>query len=653
MNRLKGEPGVTELKTESEPVPLEEENGPKRYTGKKHLVEREDLMSMPYLIQSCYMDRIMKEINDRLWNGSLETILNRKLPQVQIMRRDVRLDRYAFWRLNRTDVLADLDLQISFPAETEGEIQEAAHLWMTLWFSFESMDIHMEVENVEPARDCFDRALIRLSNYLVPIMRINEIDRACEEMWTRYLPDAALNPKRAGAKELASAMGLQVLELRQYGRRNVRSTLYFTEKELRIQNETREGRMDDGSSTAMVWPNTIVVNLGADCGDERDLDIWHECFHYEFHLAFFRLQNMLSTDVGDIRKKKILVDAEKYKSPTSRMEFEAWWGSYALMMPLGFIQPVLEDEYEKAHKAVHAGGYEKHEGFLYSVAIRSIAEKYTLSKARIRTRLLLLKHTGAKGALNWADGHYIRAFAFSAESCGQGQTFTIDREGVWKLYQKDKAFRTVMQTGQFVYVDGHVCINDPDYIIEYNHRMELSPWANGHVDQVCLRFNQKYERSRPQYTFGEMNCCQEYNTRYNEFLDAGGKLTGIEILKQRAEYLKHMPDTFPEAFQYVRKGRMSIEDLAVESHVSHATIERWGKKEQRQYDVDKLVAICVALHMPPWLSQELLKRANLTVQRSGTYGYYGLILDCYFMDSVDEVQEMLENNGLPRLNVAE
>ena len=640
--------------TGAETPSAERENRQKRRPRKRHLMEREELISMPYLIQTHFMDPILKAINFGLRDGSLERIVYRKIPLENAARGNIRVDRFAFWRLNRTDVLADLDVQLSFEVREGGEeAREAVHLWMTLWFSFGTQGVSMEVETVERARDSFERPLIRLSSYLVPILRLDEIDRACEDLWKRYLPDKELNPKKGRANDLARAMGLQVMEVRQLPKQSLYSVLCFSKTEVPAIEEGRHGKPEEGE-TLPVEPNTILVNLGAGHGEERELDVWHECFHYEFHLPFFRLQNLKSTDTGEIRKRKILAEEVHSNGCVSRMEFQAWWGSYALMMPQGFIKPVLEEEMEKAHKEIHAGGYEKHEGFLYSCAIRAIAEKYLLSKARIRTRLLLLKFAGVKGALNWADGHYVRAFAFLLENCRSGQTFTIDRDGVWKLYKQDKVFRNMMQSGQFVYVDGHVCIHDEKYIVRYNHRMELSPWANAHVDQVCLRFNQKFIGNRAEYSYGGgTDMVREYSNFYNGFLDTDGKLNGQAILEARADYIEKMPGTFSGALNYVRKGKMTVQELSVESHVASSTIAHWISKEQRQYDVDKVVAVCIALHLPPWVSQELLKRANLAVKRIGKFGHYGILLDCFFMDTVDEVQEFLENHGLPKLKVSE
>ena len=78
---------------------------------------------------------------------------------------------------------------------------------------------------------------------------------------------------------------------------------------------------------------------------------------------------------------------------------------------------------------------------------------------------------------------------------------------------------------------------------------------------------------------------------------------------------------------------------------------RLRSEERKSYDLDQVVAICIGLHLPPWLSEVLLDRAGLKVKRYGEFGYFGIILDCFYMDDIDAVQNFLSANGLPSLNL--
>ena len=140
-----------------------------------------------------------------------------------------------------------------------------------------------------------------------------------------------------------------------------------------------------------------------------------------------------------------------------------------------------------------------------------------------------------------------------------------------------------------------------------------------------------------------------YIKMYNLFLDQEGTLTAKERLKRQKELMDQMPVSFPDALAYIMKGRIKEEDLAEKSYLSVSTIARLRSEERLNYNLDQIIAICIAMHLPPWLSEALLDRAHLDIKRYGLFGYYREILDCYFMYDIDTVQAFLIENGLKPL----
>ena len=148
-----------------------------------------------------------------------------------------------------------------------------------------------------------------------------------------------------------------------------------------------------------------------------------------------------------------------------------------------------------------------------------------------------------------------------------------------------------------------------------------------------------------------MNCNAEYIKSYNLFLDPEGTLTMKDRLKLQKELMEQMPVSFPDALAYIMKGRFKEEDLAEKSYLSVSTIARLRSEERLSYNLDQIIAICVAMHLPPWLSEALLDRAHLDIKRYGPFGYYREILDCHFMEDIDTVQAFLIDNGLKPLAI--
>ena len=421
--------------------------------------------------------------------------------------------------------------------------------------------------------------------------------------------------------------------------------------------------MEDGATElpppreVHVAENTILLNNAAEQLDE-EVDIFHECLHFDWHYMFFKLQNMFNSDLSKIKKKKIVVTEDsEIKNPLSFMEHQARRGSLALLLPYSVMKDRIHREYQRASVNKRMMGYFNHEGWKYDTVIRNIAGQFSVKKYLVKKRIIMMGHAGARGALNYVDGRYIVPFAFSQlHSDKAGDTYVINRKNLAQIYLNDKQFRSIMSQGDYVFVDGHVCINDPEFVRMTSDGARLTPWANAHVDECCLRFHTVYVKEHtPVYNFGVMNSDEEYNKHYNAFLDRNGSTTSAERKKARDRLVAGIPLSFSDALVYLMKdhgeGKVTVEKLAEASLLSRITVSRLRNEERAAYPLDIVIALCIGLHLPPWLSTILLEKAHLTIHRYGKLGYYGEILDCFFMDSVREVQDFLEKNGYPKLKL--
>jgi len=134
-------------------------------------------------------------------------------------------------------------------------------------------------------------------------------------------------------------------------------------------------------------------------------------------------------------------------------------------------------------------------------------------------------------------------------------------------------------------------------------------------------------------------------------------LSPAQRIARREAFMREMPNSFSDALRYVMAhrdgGAITLEELAAAAQISRKTVERYRSREQNAYDPDKVVALCIALHLPPWLSRILLDKARVTVRNWGPTGYLGEILDCCFMDTVPQVQQYLREAGYPPLKLQE
>lgn len=133
---------------------------------------------------------------------------------------------------------------------------------------------------------------------------------------------------------------------------------------------------------------------------------------------------------------------------------------------------------------------------------------------------------------------------------------------------------------------------------------------------------------------------------YFRIVDPKGKLSPPEQIRKMNEALDNLPRTFPKALCCVMNlAGMTIEELAEASQVSDRTISRYRTGEAKSYSEDKVVAMCIAMNLPPWLSRELIKVAGFGQAATERQRAYEMVLECMYTASVDEVQAVLSSFG--------
>lgn len=130
---------------------------------------------------------------------------------------------------------------------------------------------------------------------------------------------------------------------------------------------------------------------------------------------------------------------------------------------------------------------------------------------------------------------------------------------------------------------------------------------------------------------------------YYHIIDPEGTLPEIERAKK---VLNDMPNSFPKALCYVmRLSGFTKEALAYESKVSESTIGRYRTGKVKHYSEKNVVALCVAMHLPPWLSFKLIGKAGFSLAATREQQAYLMVLSCMYMRSVDEVNDYLRERG--------
>ena len=599
------------------------------------------VVSMTKFLFDHYRLNMYSYLNNSLRSGRLKRIVGFTFANRTINREVCAFRGVSYWRMDRLNFWADVS--ISLLLDTENGKREWRG-YLCFWFSAENPgSLTGTVEEMVPADEAPDRSgMTLLSPFLIPYFTSAKMDMEAEDIWSTYVPGALENGSIRKAATLAEAMGLSIMHLPLHKHEGVNSILFLIDDSVQVSESGMSPKQKD------IPANTIVVNTSIIKKEYSDFNILHECIHYYEHYLFFRLQDMHHNDILRMETQEVEIpeDGEKISNPVYWMEKQANRGAYGLMMPISFMRDLM------AEKCRALKPYD-HEGEKYEQIGLSIADDLCLPHFRVRARMIQMGHVHAKGALNYVDRNRIQPYSFDEASLRLDEhTFNIDRLTAGHLYEKNTDFRKVLDSGKFIYADGHIVRNEPRFVEQTPFGHMLTPWAVQRVDQCCLRFTRIYEQENvSKYIFGRMNYDPDYVKQTMFYLEDLINEKELDEIEAELQYKRNFPDTFLEAFDMLMKRNGDTrETMAEKLNTTSRTLYEWLKDPDRRINADFVVTIALLWHLPDWISTLLLDRAYIhfseTNRRHLALQY---ILKVLWSEGVDKANEFLSARKLDRL----
>lgn len=599
------------------------------------------LQSLKEYLSNHYTDDLLEEVKAAMSLNLVEGLdVDCKDSEIVIDTNSTELLRAEPWRVDRTHLIADCKMRVKFGLPKDGSIPRfiirfinfTAEITLdggiTLQRGLKDFTTHVLPE----------RNLPKLTKYLVPVLSYEEMEVLVLEMLQKYLGESGVQKDREnGAYELAEAMGLKIKVASLYRNHYIGAILYLKEGHARVVASGASGTAtDDEDFTDITIPGkTILINENREHRGDIDRDVYHECGHYEWHSMFFELQNLHASDLRMLDYQEA-DDASKPAEKDIRwVERQASFVGIAAMFP----RPVFESMVRKYWKEV--ANNQDNLGQKLAGIISKIASDKQKARSIIKTRMITMGTSGAKGALNYIDGHYIANFAFDADSLSSGETFVISRSQFTEMYEKDAHFREVINSRAFVYADGHICLNQSQYVGSTKKGYLMTKWALGHVDQCCMKFSRTYHISADHYRVGELHYDDEYNECYLmvHSLDISG-MSRDELEEKNLEYLDSLPRRPSKALTKLLKDRVKTQRcLAAATGLSEAKISRMCNEDDYEYSIQDVTRLIIGLQLPPLLSSLFLEMTRFTRTVMVRYYRYQCIIDCLFMEDIETVVE--------------
>lgn len=626
--------------------------------GKKKILVPE-FISMKKVLFDRYRLEMYRYLNDRLRKGWISTLAGRTVTTRRITHEECSFPEVIFWRIDRGNFYADVEVELKLDT-VAGHILWKGYL--VCWCGFDD-DLFCEIEDLTDCVADKNEGFDMLSPYLIPYATNQRVDKISEEILELHQPEALTDPNERNAVKLAASLGLKIEYYPVYEHQGVHSILFFKEQPLLI-GEDRTEKGDDGkkrrikaaSGKQIIIPaNTIVVNTNQIARKFSALDIYHECYHYEEHYLFFRLQELGSDDHRVMKAKEVIVDEyHEQKDPLYFLEKQANRGAYGLMMPATHTR-------ERIHELRSREGRYNHSGELYQYIGKNLANELHVPDFRIRARMIQMGNNDAKGALNYVNREEIRPFAFSQDSLRDPRhTFVVDKRDVARLRNTHPYLDGLMSSEKYVYADGHVAINDErivhKIINEYSREEKyvLTPWAEAHVDDCCLRFVRVYvQQSIGRYVYGRLYFDEELQKRDEFYLSDYINKRQLSLPDARYMYKMEFPGNFKDAFdKLMRQSGEKQESMADMLGTTSKSLRDWLNDPAHKITPDFVIIVSLIWKLPGWISNLLMENAGLHLnERDRRHRALQYIQDVMWDKGVQEANLYLNGQGLETLRV--
>lgn len=571
------------------------------------------------------------DITDSAGNGILfDVVVSTEIEVAETLRRNRETDAIEQW------------FRISCTAELEDGLQ-----------NFHISEIQIYSKHRKSKQN-------NLSEYLVPIIYKEQLDDIAEAFLEKYYPEALAEPMPIPAREVAKRMGLDVQEVHITKTCSVFGQIYFSDCEIQYyDSDTKEYKpLTVKRGTILVDPNVYFMrNVGS-----MNNTIIHECVHWDLHKKFFELEKLYNKEARAIScQVQEGIRPESNRSPLDWMEWQANALAPRILMPIKQTRQKIEELIEKNKRVLQTDNIAD----IMESVVFELSDFFEVSKQAAKIRMIDLGYTEAIGVFTYVDDHYISNYAFERSALKKKQTFTIGMQDALFEYATNPDFRKLIDSGKYVYVDAHFCINDTKYVIRNeNGYAELTDYARQHIDECCLVFDIKTRRNDRYGTKFYTECVLFRNVISDTIIEAKynhsvqNQLTEARALeikkikeeaKRTANIMRSLPATFSDTLiAHMDRLNITVENLEEKSLVNARTIQRMRNDERYQPKLATIVAVCIGLQLSPILSADMIRKSGNTFRATEEHIIYQMLLNSHYQNSIYECNEiLLANNCKP------
>lgn len=479
----------------------------------------------------------------------------------------------------------------------------------------------------------------RLDEYLVPIISKNDLEDTAHWFLEEHYPDVLLNPGRINIKAMIREMGLHVYKTGLSEDERINGVLYLKGKRATLYT-------DDGIQFSANVPDKTILLERKLCRDnpkKANHTALHECTHFGLHSLFFLFQTTYIEELHQyfdpIDEEKLPLDDEERKE-IALMEWQAKRLVPRIQMPEEWVDDKMQDLLQKYAWMNEYAMYEK--------IINDLAEHFNVSKEMAKYRLRELNYSDTSGILNFINEEYIPSYKVPS-GISPYQTFDISQDELVRMFRTDRKLRDMLHTGDFIYCEGHLCLNSAPYIERgKDGNLRMTAYAHEHMIECCLLFTKRktliydYKTGVLQDTIPE---------QFQKAFLSGAPAQKTRWRKLVSETKKALPANFNDIVAYYMDNwAVSVRQIADLSGLSNGVISKCKTNHSYRPSIPIAAMMTLGLGLVPGLNDHFMHKAGHMLDGDTDEEIvFDIVLSTMYADTIDKWDEFVQEQGLPAL----
>lgn len=229
------------------------------------------------------------------------------------------------------------------------------------------------------------------------------------------------------------------------------------------------------------------------------------------------------------------------------------------------------------------------------------------------------------------DGNLLRNYSFSKGALLPSETFTLSIYDFKKLYDTNQKIFELVISGQLVFAENHLVINDSKYVTVHNGQLLLTDYALKHLDECAYKFKLIFSSSLPYSKSGQIidylnkkkpsNSSLVPEQSQNENFKKNLKLHNDPVVAKRRELnslwsrCSSIGEVLKATMKYFDiKGK----ELENEADVDYRTIMRYCNDEITSPNKRTVIAFSLGMKLDPMTSSLFLNYMGVSLSKTSS-----------------------------------